>query len=698
VLEVAFPVHGRLRAIAGHPLAAAALVALVLASFGSGCHDDGDSSPADPTRSAIRGPVAARLTAGDLEEPGATLSPNAQIATYETLREDMERARNASDGGGKAWLEYGSLHAGSEAPEVVAGEAARFEIVYEAGPLGVAVGGVVFLQVSPFWGWSPPQIRHRRAPGYTEVDTEADGVELRPSTLGPVLAITIGGRDLRAGERVRIVYGAGPARATVDRYAGRSEHLWILVDGDGDEVRAPIAQSPRVDIVAGKPAALHVVAPTTARPGEAVRVAISLLDAAGNAGPRFDGDVRLHVEGARPERALLPSAVTMSPADGGSTTAELRVDEPGVYRVIAEADLDSSFATIAMSGPIVVRPEIARVLWGDLHGHSGLSDGTGMPEDYFTYARDVAGLDVAALTDHDHWGMRFLDATPAYWTEIKESVAAFNAPGRFTTLLGYEWTSWLYGHRHVLAFGDDMAVLSSMDERTDTPRKLWDALAGQPVLTFAHHSAGGPIGTDWAYAPDPVLEPLTEIVSVHGCSEALDAPAVIHEPMPGNFVRDALDLGYRFGFVGSGDSHDGHPGLAHLQGGVGLGGLAAIFAQANDRASVLTALRAHRVYATNGARIWLDVTLDGAAMGTELAAPVALDSQSLSIDTVGEVDIAKVDIVRSGEVVESIRPEQTATWRGVRSLSKLERGEYLYVRVVQTDGGAAWSSPIYVVR
>ena len=33
-----------------------------------------------------------------------------------------------------------------------------------------------------------------------------------------------------------------------------------------------------------------------------------------------------------------------------------------------------------------------------------LSDGTGTPEDYFAYARDVAALDVIALTDHDHWG------------------------------------------------------------------------------------------------------------------------------------------------------------------------------------------------------------------------------------------------------------------------------------------------------
>ena len=36
------------------------------------------------------------------------------------------------------------------------------------------------------------------------------------------------------------------------------------------------------------------------------------------------------------------------------------------------------------------------------------------------------------------------------------------------------------------------------------------------VLPWLAHSAGGPIATDWTFPPDPVLEPVTEVVSVHG--------------------------------------------------------------------------------------------------------------------------------------------------------------------------------------
>ena len=38
-------------------------------------------------------------------------------------------------------------------------------------------------------------------------------------------------------------------------------------------------------------------------------------------------------------------------------------------------------------------------------GAGAVSDGTGVPVDYFIYARDVSALDVVSLTDHDHMGV-----------------------------------------------------------------------------------------------------------------------------------------------------------------------------------------------------------------------------------------------------------------------------------------------------
>jgi hypothetical protein len=293
----------------------------------------------------------------------------------------------------------------------------------------------------------------------------------------------------------------------------------------------------------------------------------------------------------------------------------------------------------------------------------------------------VAALDVAALTDHDHWGMEPLATHPALWEETRAQVRAFHDPGRFVTVLGYEWTSWIHGHRHVLYFADEGRLLDSVDPAFDSPQKLWAALRGQPALTVAHHTAGGPIAANWNISPDPALEPVTEVASVHG----------IYDAVPGNFARDALDRGYRLGFVGSGDSHDGHPGLAQLASGTG--GLVGILADELTREGVLAALRARRVYATNGPRIVLHATLDGAPLGAVVA---ARRSSTLEVVVFGTAALARVDVVRAGKVVRTFAGTGSAEMRFTEPIAGLAAGEYLYVRAVQEDGGAAWSSPFFV--
>ena len=99
--------------------------------------------------------------------------------------------------------------------------------------------------------------------------------------------------------------------------------------------------------------------------------------------------------------------------------------------------------------------------------------------------------------------MVFLDASRENQQRIFEATERFNEPGRFVAISGYEWTSWIYGHRHVLRFDGEVEVISSLDPRTETPQELWRALEGQQALTFAHHSAGGPIAVDWSIPPDP---------------------------------------------------------------------------------------------------------------------------------------------------------------------------------------------------
>ena len=660
-----------------------------------GCGDPAPEAPPD---------VEAPVTMVDLSAPTAEhpkgLSLDARTDTYEMLRQDLSMPRSPADGGGRAWLAEADVT--RLAAGIPASSREHFDIVYEAGPHGIAEGGAIYFFPSPFWGWDTPQAEQPDAPGYTTFQTDSDGVELIGISLREMLVMEIAGRALEAGERVYIRYGAGSAGALVDRYAERGAQLWVAVDGDGDGIRSVVDDPPTVDIIAGgPPSRLMVFVPSTARPGQSVPITVSVFDAMGNSGIAFSGEVALN---ALREGLQLPEKVTFLPHHEGRLQVRARVNEAGVYRVVA---IGQGFleGLAAESNPMVVTKEVARQLWGDLHGHSNYSDGTGLPEDFFRYARDVAGLDFAALTDHDHWGVAFVDDDPAMWQTLRSAANRFHEPGRFVTLPGYEWTSWLHGHRHVLYFADDGPVLSSMDPDYQTPDQLWAGLRGRNAMTFAHHSAGGPIGTNWNYAPDPELEPVTEIVSVHGSSEYGDAPGTIYSATPGNFVREILEeRGFTLGFIGSGDSHDGHPGLVYLDPASQVGGLVAVLAEQNTRAAIREALQARRVYATNGPRIWLRVWLDDHPMGSILDANAPVNTppeaddverQDLEVKIASLAPLERVDVIRRGHPPHGIAGEGRREFNLKLAIPKLQSGEFVYLRVQQEDGGMAWSSPIY---
>ena len=61
----------------------------------------------------------------------------------------------------------------------------------------------------------------------------------------------------------------------------------------------------------------------------------------------------------------------------------------------------------------------------------------------------------------------------------------------------------------------------------------------------------------------------------------------------------------------------------------------------------------------------------------------------------GTGNLRQLDLVRSGEVVEEFDCGGVTVCEATFPVLNVDSGEYLYVRAVQTDGGAAWSSPYY---
>ena len=188
---------------------------------------------------------------------------------------------------------------------------------------------------------------------------------------------------------------------------------------------------------------------------------------------------------------------------------------------------------------------------------------------------------------------------------------------------------------------------------------------------------------------------MTEIVSAHGSSEASDSPRLIHAPIAGNFVRELLGKGLKLGFIGSGDGHDGHPGLTRIASARDHGGLAALVGAEPTRPSVLETLRARSTYATSGPRIYLDFEVAGQGMGSEL--PYEQSEQvEVAFEIAAEAPIDRVEVIRSGRAypVDGVGAGRHE-WRSRIQIPALFPGESVYLRVVQQDRHAAWSSPVF---
>jgi hypothetical protein len=127
-----------------------------------------------------------------------------------------------------------------------------------------------------------------------------------------------------------------------------------------------------------------------------------------------------------------------------------------------------------------------------------------------------------------------------------------------------------------------------------------------------------------------------------------------------------------------------------------VGGLAGIVTEDLTRAGVLEALRARRVYATSGARIVLRFAVDGAPMGATLAPGQTEVAHQAVVQVLGTAPLARIDLIRSGEVVGQFRDAEANDALASFEIPPLQAGEYVYVRVLQQDGALAWSSPIFV--
>lgn len=263
------------------------------------------------------------------------------------------------------------------------------------------------------------------------------------------------------------------------------------------------------------------------------------------------------------------------------------------------------------------------------------------------------------------------------WRRVVDAANRHYKPGKFTTLIGYEFTGTSEGrnlHRNVI-YRSDNAPLPFSTVQSRDPANLWAFLdktraRGFSVMAIPHNSnaSDGAMFGRFDYNGKPINaayaalrarnEPLVEITQVKGTSEThptispndefadfeilptyIASPKVVTK-FEGGYVRDAIAEGlamqdgdgfnpYRYGFIGSTDSHTAQSPVRedNYWGKVGVldgtaqarldctyctgsdyrnfsaAGLAVVWAPENTREAVYDALARKETYATTGPRM-----------------------------------------------------------------------------------------------
>lgn len=376
------------------------------------------------------------------------------------------------------------------------------------------------------------------------------------------------------------------------------------------------------------------------------------------------------------------------------------------------------------------------VFWGDLHAHTLYSDDAALadstisgPSGALAWAADPdgGGLDFVALTDHAE------TLTPEEWTSTLAAVRAASSPA-LVVLGGFEYTnvSRQAGHGHKCVYFRDLDRLVAEPIGVDAcadPVALWQRLDAEVgaggYITIPHHPAKGPdyganMSTDWDPSwVDPLRQPLVEIYSVHGCSEAEGCEEPVDRLRAEQTVYAALELwrttgnpGYRLGIIASTDNHLGRPGnVAEEQENVSAwegeytGGLCAVWAPALGAAPVWDALLDRRTYGTTGARIQLEFTArcgdDFVPMGGEITtafpATIYLHARAAGDDGHG---IDQIDVIRNGERIASQATGHLDLADTIDGpawyLVKVYQEATPVVRAGHCRNERAWSSPVFV--
>jgi hypothetical protein len=319
------------------------------------------------------------------------------------------------------------------------------------------------------------------------------------------------------------------------------------------------------------------------------------------------------------------------------------------------------------------------VYFGNLHSHTGFSDGALTPADAYAYARNNAPtpLDFLAVTDHNHSGAGM--SLSNYSVGLSQAAAA-NDDDNFVAIYGQEWGLASNGHVNVF----ESPTLFGWEPGN------YDVF---PVLLHWCHPASSDFDNLLVTADGLAAVHLICLVNGPAFSTATDESDVGNTGFDDVFA-DALRKGYRVSPTGDQDNHNPNWGAASES-------RTAVHAMAKTKAAVLGALAAGRNYATQDHNARVDFSLDGHAMGEAFASAAGVRLAARVTDPDPGETVATIELFRgvTGSATAARVAWNTGNtelhWRETAAVVDGDEVHY-FLRIRQGDNQSIWTAPVYV--
>lgn len=402
------------------------------------------------------------------------------------------------------------------------------------------------------------------------------------------------------------------------------------------------------------------------------------------------------------------------PETGFISLPNLYFNEAGVYTIQL---LDSSTKQIFRSPPIRCFPENNfNLFWGLLHGESERYDSTDNIESCLRHIRDDKAFNFFSVSPFESQE----ETSNEVWKTVTQNVTDFNEEERFITFAGFQWQgdNKTEGLRTLIFSKDNKLILRRKELKNSTLKKIYKSFSPKELISIPSFTMAKKSEYNFDNF-DPDFERVVEIYNAWGSSECskkegnprpIASTTGVQEAVDGS-IQKALQRNFRFGFVAGGlDDRGAYSELFESDQEQYSPGLTAIISPVHNREGLIEALYQRSCYATTGERIILGLYLAGIPMGREISTaekPGLTVNRHLSGYVAGTTELMSVEIIRNGKVIKTFEPHHYSLDFSYDDLTPLDKVVipaennkpsfvYYYLRVIQSDGHIAWSSPIWV--